>query len=267
MEDTIRLTPPPIPLPFRRITAQNHRLLAAMEDADFDGFTKLDPTLNQAVTYIHQANEVIVAYPQGSFPLHLAFPMVYSTLHLLRACERRYGIAKVKAMQQAFHMMFRLWYYSGEPLHPANLFAKKLFRGEEKLIAAICEHNRGIVEPPHSPRTFRAPDKICRARTRAAGDALTQAEVARDFGVSRQQVGKWEARQTADGPSNAANPYGYYKSLRTDPKLRDAYSLLANQAKAYNRLRAAAAAKGERFKIAFVRFQEQFLAHNKHGIA
>jgi len=144
-----------IPEPFVRITKQNEFLLKEIQKPTFDGFTRLDPTHNQAVTLIHAANEIIVGHPQGSFPLHLAYPMVYSSMHLLKACEKRYGRVQVKAMLQAFRNQFRLWFYAGDPRCPSALYAKKLFQGEKTLLAAICDHNKNISEPSTSSRTSR----------------------------------------------------------------------------------------------------------------
>jgi len=144
-----------IPEPFVRITKQNEFLLKEIQKPTFDGFVRLDPVRNQAITYIHAANEIIVTYPQGSFPLHLAYPMVYSSMHLLRACEKRYGRVQVKAMSQTFRKLFRLWFYAGKPRCPSALYAKKLFKSEEALISDLCTHCKCITEPPPSSRTSR----------------------------------------------------------------------------------------------------------------
>jgi len=238
--------------PFARITRQNHRLLQAIQKDNFDGFIRLDPTLNQAVTLIHAANEDIVRYPQGSFPLHAAYPMVYSTLHLLKACEKRYGRVKVKAMYQAFCKLFRLWFYAGAPRCPSEIFAKKIFEGEDQLFSAICEHNRSIEEvtaPQPAPKRRRT--------SRRLPPELTQDMVANDFGVSRKQISKWETEATEDGPNNKSNKYGYYPSLRTNPDLRGAYNQLVQVVRLYRRQAEEAKAKGRR-AITFVAFNEAY---------
>lgn len=99
------------------------------------------------------------------------------------------------------------------------------------------------------------------ARPRKAD--LTQEDVARDLGVSRQTVNEWENTQTTDGPANTSNEYHYYRSLRTDPNLRDAYEMLVNLAKAYNKTKKEWQAKGKRFRVTFVTFQEMWLKHSK----
>lgn len=102
-----------------------------------------------------------------------------------------------------------------------------------------------------------------RKRTRAKGGMLTQADVAKDFGVSRHTICRWEATQTCDGRDNSSNPYHYYKSLRTNPDLRGAYETLAKEAGLYLRARDKAKAKKQRFKFTFDQFNEELLKHNQ----
>jgi len=141
--------------PFIAIAGQSRALYEAMKEPHFDGFTRLDPTLNKAWGHIHAADEIIVRYPQGKFPRVLAREAVKETLRLLYQCRKRYGRRKTKLMEQAFHAHFILW-YAVRKWVPAELFAKKIFESEDKLIRAICDHNAGIVEPRKTkPRTKR----------------------------------------------------------------------------------------------------------------
>ena len=59
-----------------------------------------------------------------------------------------------------------------------------------------------------------------KSKIRERGGEITQEQVARDFGVSRSTVNRWEINQTANGPENKSNKYCYYKELRTNPDLR-----------------------------------------------
>ena len=102
-----------------------------------------------------------------------------------------------------------------------------------------------------------------RQRRRPQTGELRQKDVARAFGVSRQTVARWEARQTEDGPDNASNPWGYYRSLRTNPELRTAFEMLSNQVKAYASAKEEAARRGVRFRITFVSFREEWIKHAK----
>ena len=62
-------------------------------------------------------------------------------------------------MEQAFNRWFGLWFYSGPPQHPAELFRKKLFQHEQDLIDAICTANVKVAEienaRPKSARQYR----------------------------------------------------------------------------------------------------------------
>ena len=91
---------------------------------------------------------------------------------------------------------------------------------------------------------------------------LSQEDVARVFGVTRQTVIRWEKEQTKDDSSNTSNPWGYYKSLRTNQELRDAFEMLSNQAKAYIAIRDEAKNKGKRFRMTFESFKEDWHRHN-----
>ena len=99
-----------------------------------------------------------------------------------------------------------------------------------------------------------------KSKTRERGGEITQEQVARDFGVSRSTVNRWEVNQTASGPENKSNKYGYYKELRTNPDLRGAYYELVNCVKRYQAEKRKADKLGIRF-VTFVRFHEEWLTH------
>jgi len=103
---------------------------------------------------------------------------------------------------------------------------------------------------------------VCKKRVRAKEGELTQEDVAKDFGVKRKTVIKWEREQSEDGPNNKSNPYGYYQRLRIDPNLRGAYTALVNAVKPYLAAKAKANKDGIRFRVTFERFNEKFAVHN-----
>ena len=102
-----------------------------------------------------------------------------------------------------------------------------------------------------------------KSKTRERGSEITQEQVARDFRISRETVNRWEIRQTANGPENKSNKYGYYRELRTNPDLRGAYYELVNCVKRYQAERHKAAKTGRRF-VTFVRFHEEWLKHQPY---
>ena len=102
-----------------------------------------------------------------------------------------------------------------------------------------------------------------KSKTRERGGEITQEQVARDFGVSRATVNRWEINQTANGPENKSNKYGYYKELRTNPDLRGAYYELMNCVKRYQAEKRKADMLGIRF-VTFVRFHEEWLKHRPY---
>lgn len=76
---------------------------------------------------------------------------------------------------------------------------------------------------------------IAKAKAHAAKKAWrTQTDVAKDFGVSKQTVITWE--KGPDCPDNKTNKWHYYKSLRTDPDLEDAYKWLLKKVNLYKAL-------------------------------
>ena len=104
-----------------------------------------------------------------------------------------------------------------------------------------------------------------RFKSRERSGEITQEQVARDLGISRETVNRWEIRQTANGPENKSNKYSYYKELRTNPDLRGAYYELVNCAKRYQAERQKAVKAGRRF-VTFVRFHEEWLKHRPYKI-
>lgn len=92
---------------------------------------------------------------------------------------------------------------------------------------------------------------------------LTQDRVAKDLGISRQTLSKWESEQTCDGPENESNPYGYYTGLRLNKDLRGSYDELVRLVKMYRRMKAEAKRNGERFQYTFVQFNESLAEHNQ----
>ena len=127
---------------------------------------------------------------------------------------------------------------------------KKPPRGEIPHVSA--KHNLSPRQPPTAAKR--------RYRTPHPGE-LRQDDVAAVFGVSRQTVVRWEKAQTVDGPDNASNPWGYYRSLRTNPELRDSFELLSRQAKSYLSAKETAIRQGRRFRMTFVRFKEDWHKH------
>lgn len=110
----------------------------------------------------------------------------------------------------------------------------------------------------HARRTRRKKIQVAKRKT----GELRQEDVAKVFGVTRQTIIRWESTQTDDGPTNTSNPWGYYKSLRTNPELRNAFEMLANQARAYLSAKAMTKKQGRRFRFTFVQFKENWHKHN-----
>jgi len=143
--------------PFELIRRQSVALSDAIRKPDFNGFIRLDPTLNHANDYIHAADEVIANFPQGQLPLNrIVRGSVRESLRLVYRCAKRYGKHRVKKMSQAFHAHFRLWLYNGKPKRPPELFTKSLFKSEDRLLDAICNHNAAIDDPMTSNEAMRA---------------------------------------------------------------------------------------------------------------
>jgi len=247
--------------------------------------TLINPKRNGACNLLEEFGEACKAYRRGECPHDPLHRLQGSTMSLVE--DELEPAFRHKALHISVTVVTDFYNYLLTPNtrttdeeHARNIdeHVARLQRRFCQNADAFYDRTSELMSRRHSPhfmkcgpstpaRNPRKGSGLHGKRTRAKADELTQSDVARDFGVSRQQVCKWETCQTVDGPSNTSNEYGYYKSLRTDPKLRDAYTVLANQAKMHNKLIAETKKKGGRYKIAFVQFQEQFLAHNKRGIA
>ena len=90
---------------------------------------------------------------------------------------------------------------------------------------------------------------------------LTQVQVAKDFDVDRQTIIRWESTQTEDGPNNTSNEWGYYKGLRTNPDLRDAYCKLVDMVAKYNEYKKTCKEKGMPL-YTFAQYNEAWAKHN-----
>lgn len=153
--------------PFVWIDSHNHSLIKEILNPNFNGDTELDSTLNQAEVHIHQAGEIIVNYPQGAFPLDVAKSAVDSTNALLKLYRKKYGIAIAKPVEQAFHAYFNMWYYSGNPLFPSDLYKKKFFQCEEKLFTAIRTGNVALSSFIQKPPKKRKKSSLGKGRQTA----------------------------------------------------------------------------------------------------
>ena len=70
------------------------------------------------------------------------------------------------------------------------------------------------------------------------------------------------AQRKSKRPDTKSNKFGYYKDLRLNKDLRDAYNILAQAAKMYREAQAKAKKAGVRFRVSFERFNEQYAKHN-----
>ena len=136
----------------------------------------------------------------------------------------------------------------------------ELFFMFKPLIPPATSAGRTVPAPPLPPRAAT----IRHSRRPRPGE-LRQEDVAAVFGVTRQTVVRWESTQTVDGPDNTSNPWGYYRSLRTNPELRGSFEMLANMARDYLSARAGATRQGQRFRMTFVSFKENWFRHNAAG--
>ena len=126
------------------------------------------------------------------------------------------------------------------------------------VLSALSEEVRDA--PVAETKKDRKPKKQTAKRVPGT---LTQERVAKDLGISRQTLSKWESEQTSNGPENESNPYGYYSGLRLNNALRGAYDELVGQVKMYRRMKAEAKRNGERFQYTFFQFNESLAEHNQ----
>ena len=138
------------------------------------------------------------------------------------------------------------------------------------LLFAALKANQCLLKLRQMPAAFLRPFLVLTTGTgrifrsvrsvRKRADELSQEQVARDFGITRMAVYRWEKHQTADGPDNTSNKFGYYRGLRTNPELRGAYAALVQCARHYHSERQKAIRAGRRF-VTFTRFREEWLKH------
>lgn len=156
--------------PFDRIDAQNREILAGLNDPSYLRSSKMDPTMNSAETFLHQADEIIAMYRQGEFPRELAKASVESTRALLARLETEYSPTIVKPLIQAFNSHFQLWYDEILKIVPESRFVKELFDSERKLFDKIEAFNVAMTAADLKKRASLSPSaKASRAyKTRAA---------------------------------------------------------------------------------------------------
>ena len=165
-------------------------------------------------------------------------------------------LADVRARHKAVitHLAAFFKLARGTAPDPSAAFAVSDFKTG---LSALSEEVR---DAPESKATKdRKPKKQTAKRVPGT---MTQDRVAKDLGISRQTLSKWESEQTSDGPENDSNPYGYYSGLRLNKALRGAYKELVGQVKMYRRMKAEAKKNGERFQFTFVQFNESLAEHN-----
>ena len=143
-----------------------------------------------------------------------------------------------------------------EAIHNEHERTRKQIEESERRIESWKDGLLAIFNPVVSFIKWVMP----RFKSRERSDEITQEQVARDLGISRETINRWETRQTVNGPENKSNKYGYYKELRTNTDLRGAYYELVNCVKRYQTERRKAAKSCHRF-VTFVRFHEEWLKH------
>ena len=151
--------------------------------------------------------------------------------------------------------------YSNALLHAYREIFNFLFSAKGNTTFDAVAEIIGTIKVEHERTRHEIIKRLLpKSKTRGRGGEITQEQVARDFGVSRATVNRWEINQTANGPENKSNKYGCYKELRTNPDLRGAYYELVNCVKRYQAEKRKADKLGIRF-VTFVRFHEEWLKH------
>ena len=154
--------------------------------------------------------------------------------------------------------------YSNALLHAYQEIFNFLFSAKGNTTFDAVAEIIGTIKVEHERTRHEIIKRLLpKSKTRGRGGEITQEQVARDLGVSRETVNRWEMRQTANGPENKSNKYSYYKELRTNPDLRGAYYELVNCVKRYQSEKRKADKIGIRF-VTFVRFHEEWLKHRPY---
>jgi len=244
-----------------KIAGQNRALLARLPEADFNPGLELDNTRNNAAYTLTDFFGVLKLFPYGEVPFRLADEALSTTDELIAAIKKRYPAENIRFLAHAVGIAFRrskrIWRIRKPPAPMSQPdYAAALDECLEEILDALDDLNAALdsmasVAPPRARKT---------AAVHRPKDALTQSQVAHDLGVDRQTIVRWEKLQTVDGPDNGSNPYGYYKSLRTDAGLRGAYGLLVRCVRHYLRVREEAKRRNGA-TIRFVSFKEAWLKH------
>lgn len=238
-----------------QMAQQDRDLLSAIALPGFVGSVQLDNTRNNAIYLITDFFDILMHIPYGMVQTEDANKLVALNDQLLDAIELRYGCRdEVVRCRQAFGNSKGVWRIRN-PYHqiPPEEYCRKLEKCRDDIFTALNALNvkiylleaKGVQTAKKRPKT----------RHRAKAGELTQEDVARDFGVMRQRVNAWE--------SGEENVWGYRKELRTDPNLRDAYEMLVNMVKMYNRAKQSAKEQGKRFRVTFVRFRDEWIRCQK----
>ena len=137
---------------------------------------------------------------------------------------------------------------------------------EERLMAAInAPKTIGSFTKDGANEQAKIIKQVIRKKKDAGGklgDKIDQDQVAKDFGVTRQTIIRWEQKEKPNGPTNKSNPWGYYSNLRKNPDLRGAYLMLVDEVKKYNEYKDRCKNRGESI-ITFVQYKEGWAKHNK----
>lgn len=234
-----------------KIVWQNRRLLRRVTAVDFNAADELDCTSNGAQFYLTDFFDALALFEHGHVPVGICASTLTTTRALIEAiCTRFARSPEIRRAafeaRRVFASAHRVWGHVNPVRRlPPAAFRQKLEDACDEFIVALNLLNRDLVEFADVPRQ----EKPRVRRPREVDSALTQEQVAEDFGVSRQTVYGWET-------SGKKNKYGYYAALRTDPARRGDYYALVNRVAAYNRWICREKAAGHRAAITFVAFNE-----------
>lgn len=234
-----------------KIVRQNLALIRRCRAEDFNAAEELDNRTNGAQFCLTDFFDALALFAHGEVPVEICESTVLTTRRLIDAIRMRFaGSAQIRRaaleVRQAFFAVHRVW----GARHPVtrlkgNEFKWELDAGRDDFLVALDLLNRDLSEFADVPRK----EKPRIRRPREVDSALTQEQVAEDFGVSRQTVVRWEI-------SDKPNKYGYYAALRTDPARRGDYYRLVNRVAAFNRWVQKEKSAGRRAAISFVSFNE-----------